>query len=37
MKDPMNLDFSEILLAVVQQKASDLHLTAGAPPMLRQP
>src|SRR5690348_15979275 len=32
----MSLDFSEILLAVVQQKASDLHLTAGAPPMLRQ-
>ena len=31
----MNLDFSEILLAVVKQKASDLHLTAGAPPMLR--
>src|SRR3982750_2787611 len=35
MKDPMTLDFSEILLAVVRQKASDLHLTAGAPPMLR--
>src|SRR5919202_3333217 len=31
----MNLDFSEILLAVVRQKASDLHLTAGVPPMLR--
>jgi twitching motility protein PilT len=31
----MTLDFSEILLAVVRQKASDLHLTAGAPPMLR--
>ncbi|MEA2282543.1 MAG: twitching motility protein PilT [Solirubrobacteraceae bacterium] len=31
----MTLDFSEILLAVVKQKASDLHLTAGAPPMLR--
>jgi twitching motility protein PilT len=36
MKDSMTLDFSEILLAVVKQKASDLHLTAGAPPMLRQ-
>jgi twitching motility protein PilT len=35
MKDAMTLDFSEILLAVVRQKASDLHLTAGAPPMLR--
>jgi twitching motility protein PilT len=31
----MNLDFSEILLEVVRQKASDLHITAGAPPMLR--
>ena len=31
----MSLDFSEILLAVVKQKASDLHITAGAPPMLR--
>src|SRR4051794_31326327 len=31
----MTLDFSEILLAVVKQMASDLHLTAGAPPMLR--
>jgi twitching motility protein PilT len=35
MKGPMTLDFSEILLAVVRQKASDLHITAGAPPMLR--
>ena len=31
----MNLDFSEILLEVVSKKASDLHITAGAPPMLR--
>jgi twitching motility protein PilT len=31
----MTLDFSEILLAVVKNKASDLHLTAGSPPMLR--
>jgi twitching motility protein PilT len=31
----VTLDFSEILLAVVQQKASDLHLTPGVPPMLR--
>ncbi|MEA2291100.1 MAG: twitching motility protein PilT [Solirubrobacteraceae bacterium] len=31
----MNLDFADILLAVVKQKASDLHITAGAPPMLR--
>ena len=31
----MNFDFSEILLEVVAKKASDLHITAGAPPMLR--
>jgi twitching motility protein PilT len=31
----VNLDFADILLAVVKQKASDLHITAGAPPMLR--
>ena len=31
----MNFDFSEILMEVVKQKASDLHLTAGSPPMLR--
>ena len=31
----MSLDFAEILLAVVKNKASDLHITAGSPPMLR--
>jgi len=31
----MNFDFSDILLQVVAQKASDLHITAGSPPMLR--
>src|SRR4051812_30479055 len=31
----MNFDFSEILLQVVAQKASDLHVTAGSPPMVR--
>src|SRR5918996_1654548 len=31
----MNVDFSEILLEVVRRKASDLHITAGAPPMIR--
>ena len=31
----MSLDFAEILLAVVRQKASDLHVTTGSPPMLR--
>jgi twitching motility protein PilT len=30
------IEYSEILLDVVERKASDLHLTAGAPPMLRQ-
>ena len=32
----MNFDFSQILIEVVRQKASDLHLTAGSPPMLRK-
>jgi twitching motility protein PilT len=36
MKRGMNFDFSDILLEVVKQKASDLHLTAGAPPMIRK-
>jgi twitching motility protein PilT len=31
----MNLDFAEVLLEVIDRRASDLHLTAGAPPMLR--
>jgi twitching motility protein PilT len=31
----MNIDLSDILLEVVAKKASDLHITAGAPPMLR--
>jgi twitching motility protein PilT len=31
----MNLDFAEVLMEVVGRRASDLHLTAGAPPMLR--
>jgi twitching motility protein PilT len=30
------IEYSQILLEVVERKASDLHLTAGAPPMLRQ-
>jgi twitching motility protein PilT len=32
----MNLDFAEILLEVIDRRASDLHITAGAAPMLRQ-
>src|SRR5438270_3935924 len=31
----MNLDFAEVLLEVVDRRASDLHITAGAPPMIR--
>jgi twitching motility protein PilT len=31
----MQVDFAEILLEVVSRRASDLHLTAGAPPMVR--
>ncbi len=31
----MQIEFSDILMEVVRRKASDLHLTAGAPPMLR--
>src|SRR5438270_2940720 len=31
----MELDFAEVLLEVVNRRASDLHLTAGAPPMVR--
>src|ERR1700733_172958 len=31
----MDVDFAEVLLEVVDRRASDLHLTAGAPPMLR--
>src|SRR5512142_927469 len=31
----MELDFAEVLLEVVERRASDLHITAGAPPMIR--
>jgi twitching motility protein PilT len=31
----MEIDFAEVLLQVLARKASDLHITAGAPPMLR--
>jgi len=31
----MDLDFAQVLLEVVDRRASDLHLTAGAPPMVR--
>jgi len=32
----VSIEYSEILLEVVDRNASDLHLTAGAAPMLRQ-
>src|SRR2546422_99045 len=31
----MKFDFADILLEVVERRASDLHLAAGAPPMVR--
>jgi len=31
----MDIDFAELLLEVVDRRASDLHLTAGAQPMVR--
>ncbi|HSO99601.1 MAG TPA: type IV pilus twitching motility protein PilT [Solirubrobacteraceae bacterium] len=31
----MELDFAEVLMEVVARRASDLHLTVGAPPMVR--
>jgi twitching motility protein PilT len=31
----MPIDFADVLLQVVDRRASDLHLTAGAPPMIR--
>ena len=31
----MNFDFADVLLEVLEKKASDLHLTAGSPPMVR--
>ncbi|HEY3019796.1 MAG TPA: type IV pilus twitching motility protein PilT, partial [Solirubrobacteraceae bacterium] len=31
----MSFDFADILLAVLEHRASDLHITAGAPPTIR--
>src|SRR5881275_2505242 len=31
----MNFDFADVLIEVLERRASDLHLTAGAPPMVR--
>jgi twitching motility protein PilT len=35
MRAGMNLDFADLLLDVVARRASDVHVTAGAPPMVR--
>ena len=32
----MEFDFADVLLEVMETDASDLHLTAGSPPMIRQ-
>src|SRR3712207_6282103 len=32
----MRFDFADILLEVVKRKASDLHITVGSPPVIRQ-
>ncbi len=32
----MELDFAEVLLEVMRRNASDLHMTAGSPPMVRE-
>src|SRR5919199_5990539 len=31
----MNFDFADILLEVLERQASDLHITAASPPMIR--
>jgi twitching motility protein PilT len=31
----MDFDFADVLMQVLQRNASDLHLTAGSPPMIR--
>jgi twitching motility protein PilT len=32
----MEFDFADVLMQVMERNASDLHLTAGSPPMIRQ-
>jgi twitching motility protein PilT len=32
----MDLDFADVLIQVMERQASDLHLTAGSPPMVRE-
>ena len=31
----MRFDFADLLIEVIGRRASDLHVTAGAPPMVR--
>ena len=31
----MEFDFADVLMQVMERNASDLHLTAGSPPMIR--
>ena len=31
----MEFDFADVLIEVMERNASDLHLTAGSPPMMR--
>lgn len=33
---PGGFDFAAVLATVAHRRASDLHLTAGAPPMIRE-
>jgi twitching motility protein PilT len=35
MGPEMNFDFADLLMEVIKRRASDLHLSAGAPPTLR--
>src|SRR5215207_2990777 len=32
----MDFDFADILIEVMERGASDLHMTAGSPPMVRE-
>ena len=32
----MDFDFADVLIEVMERDASDLHLTAGSPPMVRE-
>ncbi|MEA2348603.1 MAG: twitching motility protein PilT [Thermoleophilaceae bacterium] len=36
VSDPKEFDFADVLMDVVNMNASDLHLTTGAPPMVRE-